>query len=588
VVVVNNGSEDYPRRASGSGGGGICCLIFLVIVVLLVLFVVLPRLTAKATTTVAMRENVAAPQGRSMEDILAELHQRDPQFEPMAFLQRSRTIFVTVQEAWFERNLESARSLMSDGVLRKFTAQQALMKKEGVRNAVAGMKVLDVRILDVATTEFFQVLDVAIEASARDTDIPWSTPDAQARALAGRQPEQRFTEIWTFARKPNAKTKKGQTVIEGKCPNCGADYPGGPSAQCEFCGAVVNSGHHDWVLLEITQAEEHELLRSMSDFGGMLSKDPGFDPFSVEDRASLVFWRLLQARATNDVGLLPAICGGEALQQQTQKIQERAAKDQRLSYHQAAVGACQLLDLDVGVPGRKPGELLDLAHVKLNWSARIAIVGLTEQGRFAQGFTSRSTVLVLARKSDAKTPPNRGLATSRCGHCGAPVPNDAAAVCESCSTPLGASKTDWVLQDELTLEQWQAQHRSKPRVQAKSRQQDLSMGAERRRMLQSMCAMAWADGVIEPRERQLLHDLADRWQISRYEVDQLLDAGAPVELDLPAPGSDEAGEFMANLVAMAMADGRMDRQERALIQYAAEQLQVPQGDLEALIQAHRG
>ena len=30
--------------------------------------------------------------------------------------------------------------------------------------------------------------------------------------LAQGQPEQRFTEIWTFARKPNAKTKKGQTV----------------------------------------------------------------------------------------------------------------------------------------------------------------------------------------------------------------------------------------------------------------------------------------------------------------------------------------------------------------------------------------
>ncbi len=569
----------------GSSHGGLICLLVLLVIVIVVVVVAIPSVTSQTRTQAAIEE-ATGPRGRDLQTILDEIRAQDPAFEPVAFLQKVRATFSTVQESWFIRRLDSARAFMSDGVLRRFMTQQRLMQVEGVRNAVADMKILDARILDVAVTPFFHVLDVATAAAARPLAGPWALHDAQARAKAKGRPAERFTEVWTFARRPGAVTKAGFSLAEGKCPNCGAPFPGGPTAQCEFCQAIVNSGHHDWVLCEITQAEEHRLARPVSDYAEMLAKDAEFNPYAVEDRASLVFWKLCAARAASDIAGLAAVGAPQYRAEAGQKIEQTQQRGQRLSYHEAAVGAVELIHLGLGVSD-EGGESVDQAHVRVNWSANQAVVGINERGKPAAVTSSRATVLTLSRPAEAQTPPGRGLATARCGNCGAAPTHDDADRCESCGVDLGAGRSDWVLTAETPFEAWQASAFASAPAGGHVDAPSFAYPSERRRLLHTMAAMAMADGQVSGKERNLLLACADRWHLPRREVESMLDRTAEVDLDLPARGSPASEAFLEGLVAMAMADGRIDRSEDRMLRTVAGHLAVPAARLQGMINEAR-
>ena len=54
------------------------------------------------------------------EDGLAKIQQPDPQFTLEIFLQRVRSAFRTIQQAWSVQNLESCRAFISDGIHERF------------------------------------------------------------------------------------------------------------------------------------------------------------------------------------------------------------------------------------------------------------------------------------------------------------------------------------------------------------------------------------------------------------------------------------------------------------------------------------
>ena len=56
----------------------------------------------------------------------------------------------------------------------------------------------------------------------------------------------------TFERTKGTLTKKGTEKLDAKnCPNCGAPLKITSSGKCEYCGSIVSTGVHDWVLSNI-------------------------------------------------------------------------------------------------------------------------------------------------------------------------------------------------------------------------------------------------------------------------------------------------------------------------------------------------
>jgi uncharacterized membrane protein YebE (DUF533 family) len=98
---------------------------------------------------------------------------------------------------------------------------------------------------------------------------------------------------------------------------------------------------------------------------------------------------------------------------------------------------------------------------------------------------------------------------------------------------------------------------------------------ERERLLYMMAAMATADGLVSEKERKLLKLCSERWSIPWEKVEMALAAGPHLFEKLLPKGSPEAEVFLSSLVQMALVDGRVDRQERRMLEVAASRLGVP-------------
>ena len=204
--------------------------------------------------------------------------------------------------AWCAGDMLPARAFASDGVYSRFQVQLALMRQENRHNVMSDARVLFTTIEAVEDAAPLDVVHVRLTAQARDTEVPWTTDAAQIQAALAQAPVTPYTEIWTLIRCSGAQTKPGDFAGRGRaCPKCGAPLAGGEMLKCRYCGALVCSGEHDWVLAEITQLEEWRPTSGRPPgLEALRAVDPAVAGEVLEDRAAYLFWKWIEAgRAQN-------------------------------------------------------------------------------------------------------------------------------------------------------------------------------------------------------------------------------------------------------------------------------------------------
>src|SRR5690606_22202172 len=137
------------------------------------------------------------------------------------------------------------------------------------------VRVHGVELAAAAATEQFDTLHMEIHASATDYQVRVDS----GREVAGTRRAEEFVEFWSFHRRHGAQTQSRGGSIEGQCPQCASPLQIVDKAQCEACGAWVNSAEHDWVLAEITQQSEWRLPGDEVTTPGVAAlrqQDPGF------------------------------------------------------------------------------------------------------------------------------------------------------------------------------------------------------------------------------------------------------------------------------------------------------------------------
>jgi len=370
---------------------------------------------------------------------LNALRVRDPGYSEEVFLERASGAFLAIQDAWSNQDMTKARAFISDGVHERFTRQIAEQKARGVRNRMTGVDVTARAAYGYRTGPHFDAVFVRFRAAALDEVVNV----ADGRVLESDSGE--FEEIWTFVRRPGAKTLSRPGPIEGHCPSCGAPLQIADAAQCAACKAWVNSGEYDWILTTITQASEWEFPDVERDVFGwkeMRAKDADLSLESLEDRASVVFWRWMDALRRQDLTPLRGVSAEEALK--TLKFDGSFAQD-------GAVGLVQTMGFELG-------QDFDLAHVQVRWEAEQFT---TEPGSkpASSGREKRTDFLIFRRKAGASSDPKAGLSTSRCPSCGAPPAEPDAAACSYCGRAFNDGSRQWVLWEIVPFGIW---HRPEP------------------------------------------------------------------------------------------------------------------------------
>jgi Tim44-like domain len=412
-------SHSYSTGHSVSVGGGGGTMSTSTAVTLLIIFVIVMIIVAASKKKGGDRAEVAVDRSTAAEG-LAALRTQDAAFDDAAFAERAKGVMAKVNEAWVNGNMGPARRFISDGVYVRFQAQLGLLKAQGLRNAMADWSVVGCELLAAESDAKWDTVHVKMVGQARDADVPANLPTAQAIDKAKRAPLVRYEEVWSFLRKRGQKSKNGVPALEGRCPNCGADLPVSDVVRCEYCKAVVNSGEHDWVLAEITQPEEWRPWMTNADLEGLnalQSKDPAVSRQELEDRASVVFWKWIDARVTAQRTRLERFC-----------LQPGQPPAPPAQLSQVAVGSSELVDVVVAQDG------LDRCDVEITWSA-------SENGGEPVNQVNRVT---LARSTTATS--KGGLNSLDCPNCRGPLADSDLVKCNFCGEPLAGGKHEWSLE----------------------------------------------------------------------------------------------------------------------------------------------
>jgi hypothetical protein len=169
----------------------------------------------------------------------------------------------------------------------------------------------------------------------------------------------------------------------------------------------------------------------------MRAKDPDLSLESVEDRASVVFWRWLDARRRQDPAPLRGVAADDFL--------KALAFDGRFE-QDGAVGLVQTMAFE-------NGKNFDRAHVQVRWEAEC--FETPAGGAPASNGRDRKThFLIFERKAGATSDAKAGLRTARCPACGAPPAEADAAVCAYCGHAFNDGSRQWVLAEIIPFGLW--------------------------------------------------------------------------------------------------------------------------------------
>lgn len=466
---------------------------------------------------------------QSRVNALAEIRKRDQYFDEDLFLHRAEEAFLKVRAAAGRGDPGAARAFLSDGMFERLRRGVAL-------HATGEVRVLERRALGYAAGWHYDSVSVRFKG-----------------VDGGEEP---FEEIWTFLRRPGAATLAQGGAIEGFCPSCGAPVSIVDAALCASCKTWINSGEHDWVVVESTAPWEWRFAdprRDVTGWAPMRERDPDLSLESLEDRAAVAFWRWVDARRRRDRAPLRGVATGEFV----------AALSLEASFPGGArLGAAEAVAFE-------HGDEHDRAHVQVRWEC---------------AGERRTDTFIFRRRAGMTSDRKAGLSATRCPGCGAAPAQADAQMCEYCATAFNDGSRGWVLAEIVPFGLWE-----RPEEAPGTTVLPGIEGAEDVAAADAVAAMAAClavDGTLHYRELAYLDKFAERRGMTSAQVEQIVEEARAGRLPYAAPfGADRS--LLSNLIRMCLADGYIEDSERALLALAARRAGVHELELKELIRAER-
>ena len=255
----SSGSSYHVSSSSGGGGGSIGGLIVAVIVIGIVVFVV-GRSKGKINNIQDMtdinkvkdvlndlgNDTSSSTVNTNTKGIAEEIRQSDPEFSEEKFLSWSKDVFVKLQAAWTARDWKIIRPFESNELFEQHNAQ---LQEYINNNRINVIERLAVESADLMSHRFDgdkEIIEVYLKAVMKDYIIDATTKEV---VEGNKTTDWHMKYKLTFARKNGVKTHAGTSnKSTTNCPNCGAPTEITSAGQCEYCGSVITTGEHDWVL----------------------------------------------------------------------------------------------------------------------------------------------------------------------------------------------------------------------------------------------------------------------------------------------------------------------------------------------------
>lgn len=223
-------------------------LLFYLIILMVLYSAVSRRGQGSGSSGIPVRPAENVQSAASVRAALSDLMERDPGFSEARFLEDVANLYIRLQNAWTDKNLEPVRARLSEELFAASRRGVDQYIKNRRTNHVDRITVLGTEITGCTKDSLYDTIQVLL--NTRITD--YVTDDATGMVVSGDMSREKFmTYRWTLIRPLGKQTAVSGTVTAKYCPHCGAPLDLNQSGVCPYCRSVLTSGDHDWVLTKI-------------------------------------------------------------------------------------------------------------------------------------------------------------------------------------------------------------------------------------------------------------------------------------------------------------------------------------------------
>ncbi len=169
---------------------------------------------------------------------------RDPAFNIQHIEDRASVIFWRKAMADRIGDVKPILKMATDELCNSYAAEYQRAAANDSRNYLGGCSVGSVDLLGMVADENFDHALVEIRWSATTQGV---SRDGVVTDMGGWR---RFRSLYVLSRRNGVQSDAGRAINSAHCPGCGAPESALASHSCEYCGAVLNTGDHDWILTE--------------------------------------------------------------------------------------------------------------------------------------------------------------------------------------------------------------------------------------------------------------------------------------------------------------------------------------------------
>ena len=404
----------------GGGGGSLNTgtIILIIIVVLVYLY---------------LKKNKKLPNMDGDEEqgnIPSESNQPFPEGLDKEKIQNS---FLSIQDAWQNKDLKKVRKWISDGVYQRFNAQFAMMNKLSQTNKLTNIRIDAITFANAGVDGNYKTADVAVSFTMDDEFLSDKYPSFNQKFRG-----ESATEYWTFIKRQDAQGHKN-LYDNNNCPNCGApfDVSMGEISRCSACGTLTNNASYDWVLSEITQQDDYNggtNFRKQAELQELTEHDSLFSVQRIEDVASNIFMQIMEVMSGEPEKKLTRFADAET----TKSILQDKKELGDFVFDRLYLNDVDLIDFNTNNERLNLIFSLKATYQRVRAGQKLTLL---DNDMITKGY-----VMILSKNIKAlQTAEKETVFSYECANCGAPYTDTTNDVCQYCSAPLIDFNKNWVL-----------------------------------------------------------------------------------------------------------------------------------------------
>lgn len=478
------------------------------------------------------------------------LLERYPDFNELTFRTKVQQAFSAIQEAWQVQSLTSVRRYISDGVYQRFNTQFKMMEVLKQKNIITSLVIKDVRIVRIETDGAYDVIHTAIEASIDDTFKSELFPQLNSGG------QENFIEYWSFIRRKGEKS--GDLYATQNCPNCGGVLPAdmGEVSRCPHCQTLTNMGDYDWILSEITQAEDfangmqdlnrnaplirkaHEIMGANIDFAMQM----------IEDKASNGYLQIQTAMALRKPELMRRFVSDQVFDQLKELMKIRDNMLARIYLNDVSV-----------ITVEQEAALIHISFAVKSTSKRVRISG--NSLTIIDKLLLTKTEYIRMSKSIVSEKGKGSLYAHNCPSCGGTINDSIDLNCQYCGSLLNSPSHEWIITAYNTgAESSQASKKDKSFLAAPDNMKIRDYA------FNNIMVIWAADGVFAKSEKSVAERLARRWGYKPSKMKTLFELAESGRLSIRMPESQKDRQRIIKMMEKAArSDGYIDPKEQEII-----------------------